>query len=575
MLKSYLYRIIITLTGHLPLWVLRALGHLIGTVLRLSRSRMWLVTLENIERCYPGLDHRRQYLLAKESLQETGKTITETTYAWSQNVDTVMGLIHSVDGQAEVETALAENKGVIFVIPHLGNWEIINHFLGRNYGLTHMYQPNRIQPLEAFIQQQRNRTGTRFVPTNSSGIRSQLKTLKAGGCIGVMPDQEPLIHTGQFAPFFGIDALTNELVVGFSRGGAKMFVAVCERTSSGFGIRFDQIDPDDISQTATSLSAVNRGIEDAVRRKPAQYLWSYKRFRTRPAGNLDFYNFDKHPLRTLFERLILKFYLLLFRYLPTVVIRPLSSLLARLPFLAAKRRKVSKINLGQCGQNPELLGPSMARLFQSALEAPYIWRTNSSFISRLAPIIGNIRPNTGTIVLTPPLGSREALLKYLGNEFFVTEYYHPNTINSLDEVIRMARHSQGIQLVEHDDLGRAHLVNRLSRGHVVTLCPDQQPRLRGGIFVPFFGISALTTKILPELLRETGADLVIGSAQWQGKKYQISLERVEYDPGSTDEELLLAINRQLETTINQDPQSYRWSDKRFNIQPLGRPKIYR
>ncbi|MFT5013169.1 MAG: KDO2-lipid IV(A) lauroyltransferase [Patiriisocius sp.] len=571
MLKSYLYRILISLIGHLPLKVLRGLGHLIGTLLWLARSRMWLVTRENIARCYPGLDDRKQFLLSKESLRETGKTITETTYVWTQKVETLLALIGSVDGQPAVERALATNKGVIFVIPHLGNWEVINHFLGQHYGLTHMYQQNHNQKLDQYIQKRRDRTGTRFVSTSQSGIRSQIRTLRRGGCVGIMPDQEPLIHTGQFASFFGIDALTNELAAGFARNGAAMFIAVCERTSSGFAIRFDPIE----GTIDTTLSAVNLAIEGAVRKKPAQYLWSYKRFRTRPAGKLDFYQFDRHPLRTTVERGLLKFYLTIPRYIPKRLLRPISSLLALFPFVATKRSKITRVNLRQCQQDPALLRLSIANLIESALEAPGIWQSGTDFMNQIATVKGDISSTRGTIILTPPLGSREALMKYLGNQFFVTEYYHPNTVTSLDEMIRLKRQSEGIKLVEHDDFGRRHLLKQLNLGRTITLCPDQQPRLRGGLFIPFFGLPALTTQTLSWLLRESGADLVLGCARKQGHKFDISLENLCYEPESTDESLLLSINQQLESTIRKEPHLYRWSDKRFNIQPLGRPKIYR
>ena len=596
MIKSFFYRAAISLTGRLPLLLLRALGHLIGTTLWLSRSRMWLVTRENIERCYPALDSHRQVLLARESLRETGKTITETTYAWTQPVERLIALIQEVEGQSSVDAALACGEGIIFVIPHLGNWEVINHFLGRHYGLTHMYQPDRNKRLNKFIQQRRGRTGTRFVPTDRSGIKAQLNVLKNGGCIGVMPDQEPLIHTGEFAPFFGIDALTNELAARFSKTNAKLFIAVCERSSVGFNIRFDPIDTETsnvapvsttplgtgpiASEASTNnvsrLARINDAIENSVRLKPAQYLWSYKRFRTRPAGKLDFYQFNRHPFRTEIERWLLGSYVATFRWMPWRLYRPLSDLLAWLPFIATKRRKIARINLQQCQQPTHLFHASMTSLFESALEAPGIWRSSDSrFMHRVKSVDGELSQAKGTIILSPPLASREALMRFLGNRYFTTEYYHPNTITSLDQVIRRARASQGIALVEHDDKGRARIVAQLNSGHVITLCPDQQPRLRGGLFVPFFDIPALTTLTLSTLLRETGAELVFGIAWRDGNQNRISLQKFDYDLAESDHEILGAVNQQFEAAIQLNAAQYRWSDKRFNIRPIGQPKIYR
>ncbi|MFN3236555.1 MAG: hypothetical protein ACE37D_05795, partial [Pseudomonadales bacterium] len=98
MLKTYLLRILIFLVGRLPLGSIRALGSGFGTLAWLSRSRMWLVSKENIDLCYPNLDEHRRLVLAKESLRETGKTMTETCYAWTRSPEVVLNNIESIDG---------------------------------------------------------------------------------------------------------------------------------------------------------------------------------------------------------------------------------------------------------------------------------------------------------------------------------------------------------------------------------------------------------------------------------------------------------------------------------------------
>ena len=52
----------------------------------------------------------------------------------------------------------------------------------------------------------------------------------------------------------------------------------------------------------TSLAAVNRGVERCIALDPAQYLWSYKRFKTRPEGEEPFYASDLPVFRALMFR---------------------------------------------------------------------------------------------------------------------------------------------------------------------------------------------------------------------------------------------------------------------------------
>ena len=142
MLKTQLYRLTIFLVGQLPLQAIRSLGSFLGSIAWLTRSRMWLVSKENIALCYPQLDPHRQLVLARQSLRETGKTLSETCFAWTRPPEQVLEKIYGVYGKERVDQCRATGKGIVFVIPHQGNWEVINHFLGRHYGLTHMF-PSR------------------------------------------------------------------------------------------------------------------------------------------------------------------------------------------------------------------------------------------------------------------------------------------------------------------------------------------------------------------------------------------------------------------------------------------------
>ena len=569
MLKTLVYRGLIFFLGHLPLSALRVLGVTMGSAAWLLRTRMWLVTKQNIELCYPHLDDRHTTVLSKESLQETGKTILETCFAWSRPTSLVLHQITEVSGQDPIDQARDQGKGIVFVIPHLGNWEIINHYLGNRYGLTHMFQPNKTAALNGYVQTKRSKTGTQFVPADRTGIKAQLAVISSGGCIGMMPDQEPTVHTGQFAPFFGIPALTNELIRGYARRPCKLFVAVCERQGKGFRVQFDEIN---VGNDNCVLASTNLAIEQAIRRIPAQYLWSYKRFRTRPDGELDFYQENQHPLRAKTEKAFLSAFDQLLKRSSNLI----PGMLA--PFVTSmmrKRRKITKINLTLTGQDQDLSWTSLQHTAIAALEAPAIWHQKfEQFQNRLKHEPDADLLAGGAMVLTPPHGSREALVRYVANGYRVSEYYHHNPTQSLDEFIQLKRTQLGVRLVGHDEPGRNHLISALERGEVVTLCPDQQPRLRGGLFVDFFGHPGLTTLAIPEILKQTRAPLLLGYAVRSKSDFEIHLLPIEYDPETTLETILNSINQVMEGVIRLNPEQYRWSDKRFNIQPQGVKKVY-
>ncbi|HKI74647.1 MAG TPA: lysophospholipid acyltransferase family protein, partial [Pseudomonadales bacterium] len=349
MLRTTLLRWLIRLLGRLPLSAAQILGAFVGRIMWYSRSRMALVTRENIARCYPGLSTSDQTALAKASLEATGRTIIETAFAWTAPTEKCLRAIVDVRGRALVDTALAAGNGLIFVIPHLGNWEMINHYLGSEFGLTHMYQPNRSRRFNRLVQTLRARTGTKFVEANRTGIRRQLEVLREGGTVGVMPDQEPEIHTGRFAPFFGIPCLTNTLTTNLAaRTGAATLVCYCERLpdSGGFRVVFA---PFELPATGpdAALAAMNLAIEQAIRQLPEQYLWSYKRFRTRPQGEIKYYRFRQHPVRVTLESALIRGLLAAMRRLPMRAVRRIGALAGDIAYFTRhKYARHARINLG-------------------------------------------------------------------------------------------------------------------------------------------------------------------------------------------------------------------------------------
>ncbi len=570
-----------TLIGKLPLSVVQLLGSLIGNLLLAFRIRMALVCHENIRRCFPELTSQDQQDLTRQSLQETSKSFLESAISWTASKDICQSLIYEVEGKSEVDTLIAKGNGLIFIIPHLGNWEIIQHYLGRYYKPTHMYQPNRDKSLNTYIQSCRDKTGTHFVPTDNSGIRAQLKALRQGGAIGVMPDQEPEIHTGEFAPFFGIDALTNHLVTGYvAKTGASTIITHLTRLQNGKGFRLTFSVADlDSGSTSESLSLLNQSIERAIRPIPGQYLWSYKRFRTRPQGEIDFYKFHHHPIRVKSVKILVRLFLWLTSLISFSWLHMLAGILSGLtPLLLRRRKKFAAINLKLCMLTSTVsVTDVLAEYIKTGLEVGRIWRNGGPLLNLSVslendPSLSN--NEKGVLIMTPPLGNREIVMHYLASRHTVTEYYHPNSRTALDDIIRQARTHSGIKLVDHSQAGREIVLNDLALGQAVTLCPDQQPRLRGGLFIPFFSCPALTTLAIPELLRKSDCNLLFGIAFREDDRFILKFIPCEWHPQQSDLEILTGINRQLEKIILTCPCQYRWSDKRFNIRPPGEAKVY-
>lgn len=231
---------------------------------------------EHLSIAFPALDKRAFQALLSTNIVESGKAMLETTSIWFSPQARILHWVKSCQGWSHVETALAKGKGVIFLTPHLGCFEITSLFYGSRHPITALYRPPRIQALNTLIEAGRQRDGVTLAPANMNGVRKLLKALKRGEAIGILPDQVPEENEGAWAPFFSKPAYTMTLVGKLQQAtGATILIAFGERLSKGEGYRI-HIAPFDAEPTPLNI---NHAIENLVRAYPSQYLWSYRRYK--------------------------------------------------------------------------------------------------------------------------------------------------------------------------------------------------------------------------------------------------------------------------------------------------------
>ena len=147
--------------------------------------------------------------------------------------------------------------------------------------------------LPATGARRRRRPRVTQVRAEASGVRQLLRSLREGGVVGIPPDQQPKSGDGEFAPFFGMPALTMTLFRAFGRaqrrdrgvrpvrtpaGGRRRVAAGVRRPRRA---RRRRRSP---RPRPASACALNAAVERIAARDPAQYQWTYKRYTLRPSG---------------------------------------------------------------------------------------------------------------------------------------------------------------------------------------------------------------------------------------------------------------------------------------------------
>lgn len=281
---------LIRLVSFLPLPAAHALGAAIGKLLWFTDASR--ITKINLNICYPQHSEEQIEQLARESLIALGKTYTEMGVAWMWPIPKVQKLITKVEGLEYLEQALADKNGIIIIAPHLGNWEVLNHFLHQHLFMTVMYKPAKIPAFDNFIFSTRKRVDVGLVPADRSGVESLYQLLNDKGVVAVLPDQEPGIKSGVFAPFFDQSALTGKLIGELANNtSAKLLCCYAKRLEDGsYGVVLKPAHKD-IRNTdeVAAATALNLSIEECINDCPEQYQWNYKRFRRQPEGRSNFY----------------------------------------------------------------------------------------------------------------------------------------------------------------------------------------------------------------------------------------------------------------------------------------------
>ena len=274
------------LLARLPLPLLHGLGVVLGWLIYWAPGRHAARMRNNLVEsgvCTPGRDCRR---LLRRAIGESGKGIIELAAVWLRPHDQVVKFVRGTTGWDAIDAARAAGKGVILLSPHIGCFEIINLYCASRHPFTAMYKPPRQPVLDELMLAGRQRGQAMLVPTDLSGVRALLTALKRHEAIGVLPDQVATSGDGVWAPFFGRPAFTPTLVASLQRKtGAAAFFVAAERLGRGRGFHLhafplEGLLPEDKVAAAT---LINQRVEAVVRRFPAQYLWSYNRYK-RPGG---------------------------------------------------------------------------------------------------------------------------------------------------------------------------------------------------------------------------------------------------------------------------------------------------
>ena len=238
-----------------------------------------------------GADSARR--VRNAAIANAGRTSLELPRLWLHPLEETVRLVREVRGWDYVEAAQAAGKGILFLTPHLGCFEVTAQYYSHRAPISVLYRPPKQAWLQAMIEAGRARPQLYLAPADLSGVRTLLKALRRGEAVGMLPDQAPRRGEGRWIDFFGRPAYTMTLAAKLSESGAAVVLAWGERLPNGEGYRLHFMPPSEPVTGTLEARAVgiNREMERLILQCPEQYLWGYNRYKRRrgtdPAPELE------------------------------------------------------------------------------------------------------------------------------------------------------------------------------------------------------------------------------------------------------------------------------------------------
>ncbi|WP_019559859.1 lysophospholipid acyltransferase family protein [Caldimonas manganoxidans] len=273
--------ILFRLLSRCPLWLLHHIGAALGWLaFALSPTYRRRFRANAAQAGVP-------WSQVRPAVAAAGRMVAELPWLWMRPQDQPLGARVRIEGEQHIRAAHAQGRGLIFLTPHLGCFEVTAQAYAEHFGaecgpLTALYRPPRKAVLRKLVDTARHRPGLKTAPATLAGVRQMIRALKAGEAVGLLPDQVPPEGLGVWAPFFGRPAYTMTLAARLAHQSAASILLVWgERLPGGAGyvVRFSPMAEPLPLEAESAAACINRAMERLILQCPGQYLWGYHRYK--------------------------------------------------------------------------------------------------------------------------------------------------------------------------------------------------------------------------------------------------------------------------------------------------------
>jgi len=281
---TWLGVIILYSISWLPYKLQLAMGRALGRLLLKIGSSRKKVALKNLELCFPDMTAAERQRILKVNFENTGIALFETGMGWWWP-DWRIKRKFTVTGIEHFEKAKQEGKGVLLLTVHYLSAEIIGRGIGHAHPLVIFYRPHNNPLMEFFQFRGRGRSNKYML--GKRDVKGLIKALRDKESCLYLPDQDYGRNRSLFVPLFAVkEAATTTGTLIFARQKETVTMMMLpKRNDDGSGYTLEMtpaLEGFPTENDENDVIRVNQEVEKAILRKPEQYMWLHRRFKTRP-----------------------------------------------------------------------------------------------------------------------------------------------------------------------------------------------------------------------------------------------------------------------------------------------------
>lgn len=274
-------------------WPVRSgLAALLGVFARVGTRKRRGIARVNLGLCFPNLDKAARERILRRHFRYRLRSVLDYGILWWGSARRIRRLV-PIDGEAHLRDPYQAGRAVILLTCHTAVLDFGAAVLGLDYRGVGIVKPAR-NPLVDWLMQRGRQRFQGIVYTRDQGLRAIVSALRNGAFLYLLPDEDLGERNTTFAPFYGIQAATLTTLSRLAQITDAVVVPSYTRYVPGTG-RYEQVmlpaltefPSGDLQQDAARMNQV---IEQLIDLAPEQYMWTMRRFRTRPDGGQNPYD---------------------------------------------------------------------------------------------------------------------------------------------------------------------------------------------------------------------------------------------------------------------------------------------